>query len=436
MNTLKATLLSIGVILALVFAAAPGEAAVQKEHNTLDVTFSSGGIEFTPRVACRQLEVTVSAPNGDITRETIMAGGNGFISLEQLQGKSLQDGVYTYEAVLVGNEGLAKKEQTRSGYFRVESQKILPSGDKPEPHDIVILPEEYFVGNVYIRGKLGVGSDMTDGASMPFETILMRQNNCQILFDDSSTSASFAQNDWRIKANDTFSGGADYFAIEDDTNNTTPFTIQAEAPDNTLYLDSQGDVGIGTSTPASNLHILDTGNAYFKLERSTGAQVEMYAGSSSSYFGTRDNFKLYLMTNSTFRMTIGNTGNIGIGVISPTHLLDVNGGAYCNGTSWVNASSREFKENIAELPEQEALNTLKSLKPVTFNYKEQKDETCVGFIAEDVPELVATKDRKGLGAMDVVAVLTRVVQQQQKQLEEQGKLIRQLQAQMDRDSQD
>jgi len=38
----------------------------------------------------------------------------------------------------------------------------------------------------------------------------------------------------------------------------------------------------------------------------------------------------------------------------------------------------------------------------------------VGFIAEDVPELLATKDRKGLSPMDIVAVLTRVVQEQQK----------------------
>jgi len=31
-----------------------------------------------------------------------------------------------------------------------------------------------------------------------------------------------------------------------------------------------------------------------------------------------------------------------------------------------------------------------------------------------VPDLVATKDRKGLSPMDIVAVLTKVVQQQQK----------------------
>jgi hypothetical protein len=42
----------------------------------------------------------------------------------------------------------------------------------------------------------------------------------------------------------------------------------------------------------------------------------------------------------------------------------------------------------------------------------------VGFIAEDVPDLVATEDRKGMSAMDVVAVLTKVVQDQQQTIEE------------------
>lgn len=38
----------------------------------------------------------------------------------------------------------------------------------------------------------------------------------------------------------------------------------------------------------------------------------------------------------------------------------------------------------------------------------------VGFIAEDVPELVATKDRKGLSPMNSVTVVTTVIYGQQK----------------------
>jgi len=51
---------------------------------------------------------------------------------------------------------------------------------------------------------------------------------------------------------------------------------------------------------------------------------------------------------------------------------------------------------------------------VKFAYKKDMTEKHVGFIAEEAPELVVTKDRKGLSPMDIVAVLTRVVQEQQK----------------------
>ncbi len=53
-----------------------------------------------------------------------------------------------------------------------------------------------------------------------------------------------------------------------------------------------------------------------------------------------------------------------------------------------------------------------------FEYKASPGEEQLGFIAEDVPELVASSDRKGLAPMDVVAVLTKVVQEQQKTIEE------------------
>ena len=40
-----------------------------------------------------------------------------------------------------------------------------------------------------------------------------------------------------------------------------------------------------------------------------------------------------------------------------------------------------------------------------------------GFIAEDVPDLVATGDRKGLSSMEMTAVLVKVVQKQQKMID-------------------
>ena len=168
-----------------------------------------------------------------------------------------------------------------------------------------------------------------------------------------------------------------------------------------------------------------------------GAGTNNTAGSGNIFLGclaganeTGSN-KLYISNSGTSTPLIYGdfsanylvfNGNVGISV-TPTHLLDVSGGAYCDGTTWVNASSREYKENIETLTSEDALGAFEKLEPVKFNYKADKEEKYLGFIAEDVPELVAMKDRKGLSPMDVVAVLTKVVQEQQKTIAEHKKTI-------------
>jgi hypothetical protein len=90
------------------------------------------------------------------------------------------------------------------------------------------------------------------------------------------------------------------------------------------------------------------------------------------------------------------------------------GARVTTGGVWTNASSREYKDNIKGLKVEDAMETLQGLNPVTFSYKVSPEENHVGFVAEEVPDLVSTKDRKGLSPMDIVAVLTKVVQEQQK----------------------
>lgn len=110
-------------------------------------------------------------------------------------------------------------------------------------------------------------------------------------------------------------------------------------------------------------------------------------------------------------------GGVGIGTNSPNFPLEMASGAHVTaGGVWTDASSRAYKENITNLNEQEAISALLRLNPVRFNYKAERDEEYVGFIAEEVPALVATKDRKSLSPMDIVAILTKVVQVQQKNI--------------------
>jgi len=122
-----------------------------------------------------------------------------------------------------------------------------------------------------------------------------------------------------------------------------------------------------------------------------------------------------------------NGGYVGIGTTSPSYPLQMGSGAYVSsGGVWTNASSREFKNDIRALTGDEAMDVLKELRPVKFSYKVDTNETHVGFIAEDVPDLVASGDRKGMSSMDVVAVLTRVVQEQQKTIAELSRKVAEL----------
>ncbi len=125
-------------------------------------------------------------------------------------------------------------------------------------------------------------------------------------------------------------------------------------------------------------------------------------------------------TDALFAVVPGVIGEHGPqGETGPPGPPGPSGGAYVStGGVWTDSSSREQKENIVELTPEEALAALAKLEPVTFNYKQEDQEQYIGFIAEDVPELVASSDRTGLSAMDIVAVLTRVVKLQQQQIAE------------------
>lgn len=118
-------------------------------------------------------------------------------------------------------------------------------------------------------------------------------------------------------------------------------------------------------------------------------------------------------------------GRIGLGVLNPANPLQLASGAKVTaGGVFTNASSRALKHDIVPLSGASALDTVRQLEPVTFAYNADPAEQQVGFIAEDVPQLVADNDRKSLSPMDLVAVLTKVVQDQDKQLALQAEQLR------------
>lgn len=128
----------------------------------------------------------------------------------------------------------------------------------------------------------------------------------------------------------------------------------------------------------------------------------------------------------TERMRLTDSGNVGIGITAPSERLYVVGNIHATG-SITQGSSRELKKDIAYLSIEEALGALQELNPVKYRYKaDDSGEEHLGFIAEDVPELVAVSDRKRLNAMDFTAVLAKVVQEQQRMIEKMTQEIERL----------
>ena len=170
------------------------------------------------------------------------------------------------------------------------------------------------------------------------------------------------------------------------------------------------------ANPGFWLDETDSGNkgAFFVLD-----QKWMQIQRRGQNFGGYEVSPFYLNIDApNVAFSIGAGGFVGFGVFADYPLQMASDAHVTIGGVWTNASSREFKQNINALTKDEAHDTLKNLEPVKFSYKVNPAEKHVGFIAEDVPDLVATEDRKGMSAMDVVAVLTKVVQDQQKTIEE------------------
>ena len=124
---------------------------------------------------------------------------------------------------------------------------------------------------------------------------------------------------------------------------------------------------------------------------------------------------------------------MGIGKNTPSYKLDVAGDINASGGS-VRASGvaltsdARLKTNVAELDD--ALSTVNKLRPVSYDKKatiesSNYDMHEIGFIAQEVqkilPDLVTEgkdKDKTlGLNYIELIPVLTKAIQEQQKEID-------------------
>lgn len=306
------------------------------------------GIRFVSSVTAPAYRLRVTGPTGYVFEKSFGTGEP--VLLARIQG--LADGDYRYEiSPVVGQSRRtddAPAVQTveaisESGSFRVERGAIILAGaaevhatqGTPVDTDNGALPNDQVIADdLIVQGSTCIGLDCVNNESFGFDTLRLKENNTRIKFDDTSTGAGFPSTDWQLTANDSASGGANKFSIEDITSATVPFTITGAAPTNSLFVDNVGRIGLGTSTPVLKLHLSqgDTPAARLEQNASSGftAQTWDVAGNEANFFvrdvtgGSKLPFRIRPGA-PTSSVDISATGNVGINTASPSARLHVSG---------------------------------------------------------------------------------------------------------------
>lgn len=227
--------------------------------------------------------------------------------------------------------------------------------------------------------------------------------------------------------------------------------IQARKKDDysvnyTLLLNPNGGaVGVGTNSPTTTLTVGNVGGTIAgeltlnpAATSNEGGQITLKKslnGSTADWtidqYGTTSadaRIRIFAGTTQTNGLTILENGNVGIGVMTPTTKLYVNGDITAN--SIAGTSDVRFKTNIRSVSS--ALDKIKQLRGVYFNWNQkafpEKDfgaQDELGFIAQEVekivPEIVIkdkTKDEYRSVKYDkLVALLVEAIKEQQKQID-------------------
>jgi hypothetical protein len=289
-------------------------------------------------------------------------------------------------------------------------------------------------------GKIGFRT------ATPVLDLQINTSDTPAIRQEQNSSGGFTAQTWDIGGNE-----ANWFVRDVTGGSRLPLRIRPGAPTSSVDIAATGRVGVGTATPQSNLHVfsLNTADSFVGLGPNPGGVAADQSGLNIGYgggsFGRGTGFlnvrpdtgavapnpSLRLLTANVERMIITNTGNIGIGISNPAagNLIEAASGARLTvGGAWLDSSSRAVKDEIRPLAFGDARAAFAGLQPVTFVYRAAPGERHVGFIAEDVPDLVASGDRKALSPMDLVAVLTRVVQDQDRRLAAQEQQLAELAA--------
>jgi hypothetical protein len=280
---------------------------------------------------------------------------------------------------------------------------------------------------------------------------------------EQTNQSGFTAQTWDIAGNE-----ANFFVRDVTGGSRLPFRIRPGAPTSSIDIAADGNVGIGTASPATKLHSqISSSNT---VQPATAADIGLFIGNSNT---TANNFEVLSFGNAANggqgqlgvvnigstatagghmffttraaggslaeRMRITSAGDVGIGTTAPDQKFSVNGDASkVGGGSWQSFSDERLKNIKGRF--NSGLKAVMQLQPIRYAYKPdnalglKSEGEHIGFGAQAVQKIIpeaVTKNSEGYLMVNndpILWTMLNAIKEQQKEIAELKGQIRKLQA--------
>jgi hypothetical protein len=202
--------------------------------------------------------------------------------------------------------------------------------------------DQVVADDLIVQGSVCIGVHCANGEGFVAESLRLKGTVNRIrVVDNSVTGSSFGHRDWIIDFNED-NGPGDFMSFADNGNSGDLYrrimVLSAGAPSNSLYIGPSGNIGLGTATPAADLHVVDSLDPAVRLEQTGQSSFPPHTW---DVFANENGFFVNNFTNSElpFRISTG----------APTDSLAVEfGGRVAIGSNGANAPL-EVRSNAATI---------------------------------------------------------------------------------------
>ena len=219
------------------------------------------------------------------------------------------------------------KDTTNNVTFKAYAQNSNAHVANISNHDLIIDTNNTERMRISSAGLVGIGTD-SPSANLHVSSA---SGDCTVLIE-AAQNASGSEPRLQLKGTNTSSNPI----IEFGDSAAFPGSIEYENSDNSMRLgtngsermriNSSGNIGIGTTSPEMGIHLSTAATNYLRVTNTTtGVGSDFGTSSTGTEIINRQSAPIRFHTNTTERMRIDASGDVGIGTTSPNTTLSVVG---------------------------------------------------------------------------------------------------------------